>query len=53
MAKYILSAMVILVVLFALNFFNIVSIPFLDPPDFLTSKQDTVQKTEESVKEVD
>ncbi len=53
MGKYFLYGIIILVVLFGLNFFNVVRIPFLDVPDFLSGKEQTVTKTKESVKDIE
>jgi hypothetical protein len=49
MGKYIGYIIVILIALFILNWFKIVDIPFLDPPDFTLDKQESIHKTEDTL----
>ncbi len=53
MGKYIVYGLIIFIVVFALNFFNVINVPFLDMPDFMTTKEETVTKTDNTIKELD
>ncbi|MEJ2096866.1 MAG: hypothetical protein P8Y38_06945 [Deltaproteobacteria bacterium] len=49
MGKYIAYAIIILLVLFALEWFEIVDIPFLEIPDYLSSKEELINKTDNAL----
>lgn len=53
MGKYIGYALLIGALLFALEWFNIVDVPFLEIPDLTKSKTEAVHKTEKAVKGID
>jgi hypothetical protein len=50
MGKYIAYALVVLIILFALEWFEIVDIPFLEIPDFTGNKEEMMEKTRDSLK---
>lgn len=50
MGRYIIYILIILIALFILNWFKIVNIPFLDIPDYTTDKQESIHKTEDTLK---
>jgi len=45
MGKYIIYGVMILIVLFILNWFKVVHIPFLDVADFTRTKQESLHKS--------
>jgi hypothetical protein len=47
MGKYIGYFILILAVVFALEWFQIVDVPFFEIPDFLSGKKDIVHSTED------
>ena len=47
MGKYIGYALLILVVVFALEWFQIVDVPFFEIPDFLSGKKDMLDSTKD------
>jgi hypothetical protein len=49
MGKYIAYAIIILLVLFALEWFEIVDIPFLEIPDYLSGKEELINKTDNAL----
>lgn len=49
MGKYIAYAVIILLVLFALEWFEIVDIPFLEIPDYLSGKEELINKTDNAL----
>lgn len=51
--KYVAYALVALLILFALNWFDIVHIPFLDVPDITADKQQVLQRSEDVVQRLD
>jgi len=51
--KYVAYTFVVLLILFALNWFQIVHIPFLDVPDFTGDKRDTIHRSEQVVRGLD
>ena len=51
--KYVAYALVVLLVLFALNWFDIVHIPFMNVPDFTAAKQDLMNQSGEVVQGLD
>ena len=52
MGKFVAYFIVIVMVLFALEWFEIVDIPFLEIPDYLSGKEETVDKTEKALKQL-
>ena len=52
MGKYIGYTIIIIVILFFLNWFNIIDIPFFDVDDFTAPKHEAIHKTEEAAKDV-
>jgi hypothetical protein len=52
MGKYIGYLILILSVLFAVEFFGIVDIPYFDIPDYLSGKEDIVGKTEGALEQL-
>ena len=51
MGKYIIYAVILLITAFALNFFNIVNIPWLDVPFSLEEKEKGEKKIQEAADE--
>jgi len=49
MGKYIIYGIIILLVLFILEYFQIVDVPFLEIPDFTSGKEKMIHKTAEAV----
>jgi hypothetical protein len=47
MGKYIAYAILIIGVLFALEWFQIVDVPFLDIPDFMSGKKEMIDSTKD------
>jgi hypothetical protein len=47
MGKYIGYAILILVVIFALEWFQIVDVPFFEIPDFLSGKKEMIDSTKD------
>lgn len=52
MGKYIGYVILILIVLFAVEFFGIVDIPYFDIPNYLSGKEDMIDKTEDAMKQL-
>ena len=52
MGKYVGYVIMILVVLFAVEYFGIYDIPFFDIPDYLSGKEGIIDKTEEAMKQL-
>ena len=52
MGKYIGYVILILIVLFAVEFFGIVDIPYLDIPNYFSGKEDMIDKTENAMKQL-
>jgi hypothetical protein len=50
--KYLAYVLIILAILFALELFEIVDIPFLEIPDFLSGKKAMIDKTPEALDQV-
>ena len=50
--KYIGYAIFIIVVIFVLEWFQIVDVPFFEIPDFLSGKKDMVHSTEDVLEQV-
>ena len=53
MGKYVIYAVIFFIALFILNWFKIINIPFLDLPDFTATKQESILKSQDSVKELE
>jgi len=53
MGRYIIYILVIFIALFILNWFKVVDIPFLDPPDFTGDKQESIHKTEDTLEKME
>ncbi|MDM8549250.1 hypothetical protein QUF72_04195 [Desulfobacterales bacterium HSG2] len=51
MGKYVLYAVIALIIAFGLNFFNVVEIPWLDVPFSLEAKKEGGQKVEDALQE--
>ena len=51
MGKFIVYALCIVAVLFFLEWFRIVDIPYFDIPDFTGSKKSLIEKSPESLKD--
>ena len=49
MGKYIIYGIIILLVLFILEYFQIVDVPFLEIPDFTSGKEEMMHKTIEAI----
>jgi hypothetical protein len=50
MGKYVAYALVVLSILFALEWLEIVDIPFLEIPDFTGGKEEMIDKTKDTMK---
>ena len=53
MGKYVGYAILALIVLFAVEFFGIVDIPYFDIPDYFSGKEDMIDKTENAMKQLE
>ncbi len=51
-AKYLCYAIAILIVVFCLELFGVVDVPFFDLPDFLTEKGSLIKKTTDGLDEI-
>mgnify|MGYP001034950273 CR=1 FL=1 len=51
-AKYLCYAIAILIVIFCLELFEVVDVPFFDLPDFLTEKSSLIKKTTGGLEEI-
>lgn len=51
-AKYLCYAIILLIVIFCLELFEVVDIPFFDLPDFLTEKGNLIDKTADGLDEI-
>jgi hypothetical protein len=49
MGKYIIYGIIVLLVLFILEYFQIVDVPFLEIPDFTSGKEKMIHKTIEAI----
>ena len=49
MGKYFGGLIIIVIALFALEWFGVIDIPYVDLPDFTSSKQDMMHQTQEAV----
>ena len=52
MGKYVGYAILILAVIFVLEWFQIVDVPFFEIPDFLSGKKDMVDSTRDVLEEM-
>ena len=52
MGKYVGYVILILVVIFAVEYFGIFDIPFFDIPDYFAGKESMMDKTEEAMKQL-
>ena len=52
MGKMVIYAVVVVIVLLALEFFQIVDIPYLEIPNYLSTKKEMVNKTDDVVKQI-
>ena len=52
MGKYVGYVILALIVLFAVEFFGIVDIPYFDIPDYFSGKEDMVDKTENAMNQL-
>ena len=52
MGKYVGYVILILVVLFAVEYFGIIDIPFLDIPDYFAGKESMMDKTEDAMNQL-
>ena len=53
MGKYVIYAVIIFIALFIMNWFKIINTPFLDIPDFLSTKQEAILNSHDSAKELE
>jgi hypothetical protein len=53
MGKYIIYAVIIFIALFILNFFKFIDIPFLDVPDITADKQESITRSEDTLKKLE
>ena len=52
MGKYVGYVILVLIVLFAVEFFEIVDIPYFDIPDYFSGKANMVDKTEGALEQL-
>lgn len=52
MGKYIIYAVILVIVAFFLEFFQVVDIPYLEIPDYMSGKETMTQKTENMVEQI-
>lgn len=52
MGKFVISALIIVIAAFILEFLQIVDIPFLEIPDYLSGKAEMVHKTGDMVEQI-
>ena len=52
MGKYVGYVILILIVLFAVEYFGIVDIPYFDIPDYFSGKEGMMDKSEEALKQL-
>jgi hypothetical protein len=51
MGKFVIYALIIVVAALILEFFQIVDIPFLEIPDYLSGKTEMIQKTNDMMEQ--
>jgi hypothetical protein len=49
MGKIVIYGLVVLIALFFLEFFHVVDIPYLEIPDYVSTKMERLQDTEEAI----
>lgn len=52
MGKYVGYVILALIVLFAVEFFGIVDIPYFDIPNYFSGKEDMIDKTENAMEQL-
>ena len=52
MGKYVGYVILIVIILFAVEYFGIIDIPFFDIPDYLSGKESMMDKSEEALKQL-
>ncbi len=52
MGKYVGYVILILLILFAIEYFKIVDIPYFDIPDYFSGKEDMIDKTENAMEQL-
>jgi hypothetical protein len=52
MGKYLAYLIVIMIILFGLEWFEVVDIPFLEIPDYLSGKEQALDKTEKALEQL-
>ena len=52
MGKYVGYFVIIVVILFVLEWFQIVDIPLIDIPTYLSGKEDAIDKTEKALEQL-
>ena len=52
MGKYVGYVILILIVLFAVEYFGIIDIPYFDIPDYLSGKEGMIDQTEKAMKQL-
>ena len=52
MGKYVGYVILILLILFAIEYFKIVDIPYIDIPDYFTGKEDMIDRTENAMEQL-
>ena len=52
MGKYVGYVILVLLVLFAVEFFGIVDIPYFDIPNYFSGKEDMIDKTEKAMEQL-
>ena len=51
MGKFVIYALIVVVAALILEFFQIVDIPFLEIPDYLSGKTEMIQKTNDALEQ--
>ena len=52
MGKYVGYVILLLIVLFAVEYFGIIDIPFFDIPDYFSGKENMIDKTEDAMNQL-
>jgi len=53
MGKIVIYNVIVLITLFFLEFFQLIDIPYLEIPDYLSTKKERFQETEEAVDQLE
>ena len=53
MGKYLGGLIIIVIALFALEWFGVIDIPYVDLPDFTAGKKDMLHQTQETVEKME